>query len=210
MIVIERISDGEIMHDIQGNDWGKADKLQELIEFFGSLPETESRETLENIEQAIGILQADREEWYNQRKDSVIKRHGGIRADYRIRQVPDEQKPEAMQARYISVVNDELSYYIDTVYDVQGSTIIVNPGWVRGNHRLLESDLTDFSGEVLTEPIFFRLVFAQSIATLEISVQILTRNEDEEFSDVPASLKQLDIICEGRVNVDNSITEGVF
>jgi hypothetical protein len=210
MILIQRISDGEIMHDIQGNDWGKAGKLQELIEFFGSLPEPRNRETLESIERGITALQADREEWYNRRKDSVIKRHGGIRSDYQIRQVPDDQKPEAMQARYISVVNDVLSYYIDTVYDVQGSTIIVNPGWVRGNHRLLESDLTDFSGYVLTEPLFFRLVFAQSIATLEISVQLLTRNEDEEFADLPASLKRLDTICDGRLNVDNSITEGVF
>jgi hypothetical protein len=58
--------------------------------------------------------------------------------------------------------------------------------------------------------VFFRLVHAQNIATQEISVQLLVRNEDEEFSDLPANLNNLGTIVEGKIDSNNVITEGVF
>lgn len=211
MIALVRISDNMVMDDRQHNDWPAAKKLkiQELQAQIDALQPEDAKKAAE-IQAAIDILQADWDAWLLRRRTACAKMFGGVPEDYRTIDVPPEQEADFKSARDMTVSGDVLTIDTRPLYYIEGSVITVTKGWVKLAHKLAEDDITDFSSEILTEPLYFRLVVAQNTQTENISVQLLTRAEDEEFSPLPSPLVLIRIICQGRVNIDNSITEGIF
>ena len=208
MILLKRREDGAIMNDRQSSDWGGVRKLENMKKLLASIPNDPV--TQGHVQDAIKELERQREAWYARRKQAIIKQYGGVPSDYAIIQVPEEDTQKAMKALYIEDIDGVLIYMTGPRYTIKGAKITTSAGWVKGNAMLLEDDETDFSILTLDEPLFFRLVFAQETASLAISVQLLVRDEDEDFSDLSENLNQLDTVCEGRVDVDGTITEGVF
>ncbi len=208
MILIKRTADGLIMNDRQSAYWGGVQKLADLGTLLVSI-EGDSVAT-DRVNTAIAQLTAELGIWETRRKESAVKQYGGVVSDYEIFQVPDADKAEAMTSRLIEWESGRLIYHPSQRYAVDGGVITTYAAWVKGNARLLEDDLTDFSTLNLTEPLFFRLVYAQETASLAISVQLLVRNEDEEFESLSGNQEQLTTVCEGRINIDNTITEGRF
>ena len=206
MILIQRISDGEIMHDQLHADWNNKAKLAALQAEFDALPGDTAPDVVERKQAAITVLEAQHATWIKHRIDAVVKMFGGTFEGYQALPVPPEEEFEALMARYITEDGGDLTYINTPQYVVSDSVLTVNPGWVKGNYRLTEADVTDFGAVVLAEPLYLALVYAQSNATEAISVQLLTRAEEEEFAALPSSLTFLYVICEGRVNLDNSIT----
>lgn len=206
MILAYRISDNQIINYRQTGDWGKYAQLTQQQEEYANLPGNTSQEVKDAYLQAIANLEADKQDWY----DRFITNAGGNPATYDVIQVPPDEISQALAARYITFDGQNLTYDLNPIYSIVGSVIAVYSGWVKGNERLMANDETDFSSLTLTEPLFFKLAFCQNVGTQEINVQLFTRDEDEEFGDVPANLQELYTICQGRVNIDNSITEGVF
>lgn len=221
-IAILRNNDNRIMNDRQGSDWQKViadprtkmtrgELLVKLYEELDQIPKNDTEHRKEH-QQAIDTLQAQWAQWLLKRREICAKRYGGVASDYSTIQIPPDDKRAFLSARYIEYENESLTYDIRPVYYIEGSKITCTRGWAIGNERLLEDDETDFSEIELEEPLYFQLWYAQNEGTREVSVQLLVRNEDEEFSELPANLNKLGIlpVCEGRVNPDHSIAIGRF
>lgn len=213
MIALVRNTDNRVMNERQGSDWPATKKAQiiKLQDDLENTPETEPQK-IQAIQQAIDVLLDQWQAWLLRRREICANQYGGVASDYSTVDVPSESEQNFMTARYVEYDGNSLTFDISPPYYVEGGVITCTSGWVRENERLIDDDITNFSGETLTEPLFFRLWYAQNNATQEISVQLLVRNEDEEFSDLPGNLTKRGkyTVCEGRVNVDNSITIGVF
>ena len=211
MIALIRNIDNEVMNDRQGSDWSKKTQLANLQIELENTPETEPTKR-QALQQAIDTLQAQWDAWLLRRREICAQQFGGVASDYSITDVPPEKEQDYMNARYVEYDGEILTFHTNPLYYIVGSIITCTSGWVRGNERLLEDDITDWSGESLTEPLFFQLWWAQNTATQEISVQLLVRNENEEFSELSGNLvkRGRKPVCEGRVNIDNSITLGKF
>lgn len=209
MIAIQRLSDDVIMPIRQSSDWGKKQQLQNLEDQWNALsPQDQAANP--DLQATIVNLQAEWADWKTFRCQLAADKYGGVATDYQTIQVPQNQESDFFIARDITESGGILTIDTRPLYTIAGSEITVTSGWVKGNHRLLADDVTDFSTLALTEPLYFRLVFAQDTNTLTISVQLLTRQEDEEFGALPVNLDQCMVIVEGRVNIDLTIDEGVF
>jgi hypothetical protein len=211
MIALLRNSDQKIMNDRQGSDWKGKEKLAKCQEDLANTPETEPTKRQE-LQDAIDTLQAQWDAWLLRRREICAKQFGGVASDYSTIDVPEDQRNAFFTARDIEYDGNTLTYDTRPAYTIEGSVITCAAGWVRENDRLLEDDITDWSEEVLTEPLYFQLWYTQNTQTQEISVQLLVRQEDEEFSTLPGNLvkRGKTPVCEGRVNVDNTITLGRF
>ena len=209
-IAIVRNVDNAVMNDREGSDWKYHEKLVEEEGKLAALPPGNPDKQAE-LEAVIAKLQASKEQWYLKRRQRTAKQFGGVASDYSIVYLPEEiTLQEYYSARYITYDGIELTLMLGDAYTVVGSVITCHPGWVKGNERLLTEDVTDWSSEVLTEPVYFELWYARNNSTQEISVQLLTRQEDEEFSALPGTLTRIgqEPICQGRVDTDNSIIVG--
>jgi hypothetical protein len=198
------------MNDRQGNDFYKKDQLHDLETTLANMPGNTHQDVLDRMQAAIDKIQQDYDAWKTKRIASIVNQFGGIPTDYLCVDIPDAEIQDALHARYITYDGNAFTYDTLPPVDVNGSQVIVYQGWVKGNHRLITDDTTDFSGLSLTDPLYFKLVLVQDGPTQAISVQLLTRQEDEEFSDLPVNLVYCYTACEGRVNTDNSITIGAF
>ncbi len=206
MILINRLSDNLIINYRQKADWRWYDKLSQLQADYDALPGNTSQQVRDIMLFNISELESDRDAWYTR-----FKTNAGVNPDtHGIVHVPPGQETQALTARDITYDGENLTFDANPVYSIVGSVVTVHPGWVVKDYRLVAEDVTDFSSLVLTESLYFKLVFAQSLATEDISVMLLTRLENEGFGAFPASQKELWTIVEGRVNLDLSITEGVF
>lgn len=222
MIALRRIADNRIMNDRTGADWRKIkvdkqgttkiEQYNALKEKLETLPEQEATQR-KNAQRALDALQAQWDQWLLNRKKICAKYAGGVATDYAIVFVPPEEEQMFLTARYIEYVDENtLTFDLRPMYTVEGSKIVCTKGWVCRDECLLEDDVTDFSALNLEEPMYFQLWFTQNVATREISVQLLVRSEDQDFSNFPENLTKLgrEPICEGRVNIDHTITLGRF
>lgn len=207
MLLINRLSDNLIIHYVQRADWRWYQKLADLQNQYNNLPGNTSQEVKDAMLASIAALETDRDAWYER-----FQINAGVNPEtHGIVHVPENEIPQALTARYITYDGTDLTYHGNSVYSIVGSAITVFAGWMKGDERLLMDDVTDFGSLALTEPLYFKLVPCQNNATSEITIQLLTRNEDEEFDAVPGNLTVLNTpLPQGRVNLDNSITEGVF
>jgi hypothetical protein len=211
MIAMYRLSDNEVMPDKQRPDVTKIrQRAAQVQQELDNLPGNTSPEVVAQKQELLNKLLAQIEAYEQNRKNGCAQMYGLTPGDYGIIQVPEAEEADFWNSLYVEYDGDTMTYHTNPRYEINGSVITVNPGWVKQQHRLIDADVTDWSGETLTEPLFFRLVFAQVDATQAITVQLLTRLEEEEFADLPAGLTLISMIVEGRINVDNSITEGVF
>ena len=210
MILVYRIADDVVMNDRQSSDFGKKSQLTALQEELANMPGNTHPDVLQRMQGTISELQTQLSAWELRRREIVAAQFGGTASDYAIVDVPQIEQTHVFSARDIIYDGQDLTYDVRPLYEVIGNTILVTQGWASGNYRLLADDLTDFSSLVLTEPMFFQLIMAQEQATKAISVQLLTRDEDEEFAELPPNLTEVTAICEGRINLDNSITMGGF
>jgi hypothetical protein len=214
MILIYRIEDNEIMNDRQSGGWKDERQLNEKKELLASIIEAEKKDKIdrkaqkERESETIADLKQKYDAWILRRKKAVCKSYGGVPADYGVIQVKPEDTGRAMTARYISINNGSPVYDTRPLFAINGNSVTVSAGWVVGNHRLVEDDITDFSELNPEETQFFKLVFAQNKATLEISLQLFLRGEAENFAGMPNNLAELYEICHGSVSTDNTITIG--
>jgi hypothetical protein len=221
-IALVRIKDNRVMNIREGSDWRKAlfdarkkiTKYQQLQAWQKELEETPEKNVTrrKDLQRGIDGLQASWDRWIHKRKEICAKRYGGVPADYSTVDVPQDDYRAFAQARYVEYDGENLTYDVRPLYYIEGSKITCTSGWVKENECLLEDDETDFSALNLEEPMYFQLWFAQNKATQEISVQLLVRSEDQDFSNFPENLTRLwrEPICEGRVNIDHTITLGRF
>lgn len=210
MILVYRIADNIIMNDRQSSDFGKKAQLTALIEELANMPGNTHIDVLQRMQDAINSLRAEKDAWELRRREIVASQFGGVASEYAIVDVPPGEQTQVFTARYITYDGIDLAYDTRDLYEIIGNTILVSQGWASGNYRLMADDETDFNSLVLTEPLFFHLLMTRDIALNTISVQLLTRNEDEEFAALPGNLTEAVAICEGRINLDNSITIGGF
>lgn len=209
MFLIQRRADSEIMPRRQSADWGKYKQLADMQAHLASLPPNEVQ-SIADTQQAIASLEAERDDWYAARCTELAAKYGGVASDYQVVGVPSGEESQALFARHIIYDGDTFTYDLNPAYSVDGPVVTCHPGWVYGLHRLLADDVTDFTGLATTESVYFQLVYAQVDATQLITIQLLTRFEDEEFADLPVGLTHRGIACQGRVNIDNSIDIGEF
>ena len=214
MIALIRKADNRVMNDRQGSDWPDSKKalLAKYLEDLENLPKTEAQK-IKELNKAIDTLQEQWQTWLYKFRERYAKKHQGVAEDYFTIDIPPEiTQQQYFSARYIEYDGENLTFDRRPAYVVEGSIITCTSGWVIENERLLGDDITDFSEETLTEPVYFQLWYAQNEATHEISIQLLVRNDDEDFSELPGNLRKRGKypVCQGRVNVDNSITIGEF
>ena len=214
MIALIRKADNRVMNDRQGSDWPDSKKalLAKYLEDLENLPETEAQK-IKELNKAIDTLQSQWQTWLYNFRDRYARKHDSVAEDYFTIDIPSEiTRQQYFSARYIEYDGENLTFDHRPAYTIEGSIIMCTSGWVIENERLLEDDVTDFSNETLTEPVYFQLWYAQNEATHEISVQLLLRNDDEDFSELPGNLRKRGKypVCQGRVNIDNSITIGEF
>jgi hypothetical protein len=210
MILIKRNIDGIIMYDKQSSDWNRQTQLDALYVQKDTL-QPEDAGALDNIQNAINMLEAYKQVWYNRRIQAVIQNYGGVLSDYSIVQVPKEQEADVFRARYVTIEEDgTLTCDLRPLYSIDGSVLTITAGWITGNQRLIDDDVTDFSGMVLTETLFVKAVIAENEGTRLLTVQVLSRNEDEEFSVLPAGMTEVLEVCNFSVSIDNELNEVIL
>ena len=223
MIGLIRKADNRFMNERQGSDWRKnifdprtkitkGEQLIKLLDELENLPKTEAQK-IKELNKAIDTLQSQWQTWLYDFRERYAKKHQGVAEEYFTIDIPPEiTQRQYFSARYIEYDGENVTFDCRPAYTIEGSVIICTSGWAVENECLLEDDVTDFSNETLTEPVYFQLWYAQNEATHEISIQLLVRNDDEDFSELPGNLRKRGKypVCQGRVNVNNSITIGEF
>ena len=137
--------------------------------------------------------------------------YGGVATDYECVTVPPGEEMNVIPARYITYNENTFTYDLRPRFQINGSgsQITVNSGWVKGIHRLLTDDITDFSTLGNTEDMYFVLRFYQHTGTLAISVELFLWTEDEDPDYdllVTESKMPLQIICEGIIDTNQQIS----
>lgn len=212
------------MNDKQGTDWGemvvdpktKTTKKMHLCALQEKLKETSEKEPTkrQELQQAIDRLHDQQTRWLYNRRERYARKNTGIASDYETIQIPPEEEQDFWRARFVEYDGETLTYDTRPAYIIEGSKVICTSGWVCGDERLLDDYVVDFSDIEIEEPLYFQLWYAKDVQTMTISVQLLIRNEDEEFAEFPQNLIKREYkhgpMCQGRVNLDKSITLGRF
>lgn len=215
MFLIVRKEDNEVMPQRQGADWGdktgnqpsKQEKLVALQLQLVNLPPNADPKTIEAIQGLINGLEDDKAAWYKKVLQAYAAKNGVDWADFECIPVPENERSSVFKARYIRYNGQKFSYDLLPWYVHQDQIITIFPGWVRGNHRLVLPDETDFSELALTEPLSFSLCFYQRISDKYISVELFLWADDEDpgYDLSGSGLDFCQKIVQGSIDMDHQI-----
>lgn len=202
MILIEKKVSHEIMNDRQHGDFGKQTLLEELQARLSDakIPEVAKAE----LRDLARRLQQEKERYYARRIDMVVNTFGGIPGDYGVLKVPAGEEPNALSARHIAYDGKKLTYTFGSPFHFDGDRLIVSAGWITGNYRMTEDDITDFAVLDLAETMRFRLSFFRTGTA--VSVHLFLAGQSEDFAE-PAIAGKLFLahICEGEITPEHQI-----
>jgi hypothetical protein len=145
------------------------------------------------------------QEYIDKRINAIIRMYGGIREDYKLIDVPDEDMQKVFQARYIRYENGELKYDEGPLFEIIDKSIQINPGWVRGNERIIYTDITDFSDLGNTEPLDFKFCFYRINSTQGIIIKGFWKKFDESWGPEPEGHTFVSEICRGIITESQEI-----
>lgn len=208
MIVIRRKKDREIVHDLSLNDWDDsrhAKELQTKINELNALPKGTPAEIKAPFEISIAEKQKRRDQWVQNRIHAVMQKYGGDFQSYEALKVPEELVLKASKARYISC-DEEDNFFIENapLVSIDGAKIIISAGWMSGNYRLMEDDVTDFLPLDIDEPVEFKLCAYRQGDIVSIDVFLCEKDEDFPNLDMPNKIF-LSTVCHGVVYPDKKI-----
>ena len=139
----------------------------------------------------------EEKEWFDRRKASLVRQFGGVPEDYEPIHIPREDIPGALQSRYIWEEDGEIHYDVRPYVIIDKQQLIVTSGWVRGNERLKEDDITSFKDFGNTQPQDLKAVVYRKNNTQAIEVKIFTKPQIGSWGPEPTGYTKIVDIFQG-------------